>query len=159
MTPTDEQAMNDAQIKHMVDRFLMWKLPENFSPDGGINFEPLRNKGTEYEHRREPIGTNLLDATQAEAMIRYLIEGLPAALTRDDAYAEGFEDAVYAAALDGLSPSSAFDALHKAAEMVADWRHEWNENEFEEEAKIAFDALDEALLLIENATSEEPKSS
>jgi hypothetical protein len=28
--------MNDAQIKHMVDRFLAWKLPDNFSPDAGV---------------------------------------------------------------------------------------------------------------------------
>lgn len=27
--------------------------------------------------RHEPIGTNLFDATQAEAMVRYMIDGLP----------------------------------------------------------------------------------
>lgn len=26
--------MTDDQIKHMVNRFLGWKLPENFNPDG-----------------------------------------------------------------------------------------------------------------------------
>ena len=29
--------MKDSQIKYMVDRFLMWKLPDNFSPDNGIS--------------------------------------------------------------------------------------------------------------------------
>ncbi len=28
--------MTEDQIKHMTDRFLGWKLPETFSPDGGI---------------------------------------------------------------------------------------------------------------------------
>lgn len=34
-------------VAHMVDRFLSWKLPKNFNPDGGIEFHPLANKGTE----------------------------------------------------------------------------------------------------------------
>lgn len=71
--------MTDEQIKHMVGRFLQWKLPDAFRPDGGISFDPISNKGTAYETRREPVGTNLLDATQAEAMVRHLVEGLPQA--------------------------------------------------------------------------------
>lgn len=69
--------MNEAQIKHMVGRFLSWKLPANFNPDNGVSFEPVGNKGTAYEYRREPVGTNLLDADQAEAMVRHLLDGLP----------------------------------------------------------------------------------
>lgn len=69
--------MTDDQIKHMTNRFLMWKLPENFAPDGGINFEPLGNKGTPHEYNREPVGTNLFDYAQAEAMVRHMLEGLP----------------------------------------------------------------------------------
>jgi hypothetical protein len=71
--------MTNEQIKHMVDRFLGWKLPENFNPDGGLYFEPYGNLGTPREYRREPVGTNLFDATQAEAMVRYMLNGLPAA--------------------------------------------------------------------------------
>lgn len=74
--------MTDDQIKHMVNRFLAWKLPDDFHPDGGISFEPFFN--VEYNakqglppQRREPSGTNLLCYTQAEAMIRRLLEGLP----------------------------------------------------------------------------------
>jgi hypothetical protein len=66
--------MNDVQIKHMVDRFLQWKVPADFSPDGGIKFEPTQLHGGGF-HR--PVGTNLLTATQAEAMIRNLLEGMP----------------------------------------------------------------------------------
>lgn len=68
--------MTDDQIKHMVNRFLMWKLPEHFNPDNGISFDPLSSKGTPYERRREPVGTNLLDAEQAAAMVRHMIEGM-----------------------------------------------------------------------------------
>ena len=69
--------MTEAQIKHMVNRFLGWKLPGNFSPDAGISFKATFNEHTGHPMRHEPSGTNLLDATQAEAMVRYMIEGLP----------------------------------------------------------------------------------
>ena len=69
--------MDDAQIKYMVDRFLSWKLPQNLSPDGGISFEPIASKGTPHEFRREPVGTNFLDAQQADEMVRHMIDGLP----------------------------------------------------------------------------------
>lgn len=70
--------MTEDQIKHMVNRFLAWKLPENFSPDGGISFKAEFN-----EHlpsgpmKHEPSGTNLMDASQAAAMVRHMLEGLP----------------------------------------------------------------------------------
>lgn len=66
--------MTDDQIKHMTDRFLTWKLPSNFNPDGGIS---VRRPNYAPEVVWEPVGTNLLDATQAEAMIRHMVEGLP----------------------------------------------------------------------------------
>jgi hypothetical protein len=71
-----EAGTREAFIKRMVDRFLGWKLPENFSPDGGISFEKIGNAGTTYEYTREPIGTNLLDAVQATAMVRYMVNGV-----------------------------------------------------------------------------------
>lgn len=67
--------MTDDQIKHMVQRFLMWRLPDPFRPDNGISFtppfpeEPMRS-------RHWPIGTNVFDADQAEAMVRHMVEGL-----------------------------------------------------------------------------------
>jgi hypothetical protein len=67
----------DDQVKHMVDRFLSWRLPENFYPDAGITFDAIGNRGTSYEFTREPSGTNLFDAVQAEAMVRHMMTGLP----------------------------------------------------------------------------------
>lgn len=69
--------MTEAQIKYMVDRFLCWRLPENFSPDGGISFKRTYNEHTAYPMKYEPVGTNLLDASQADAMVRHMIDGMP----------------------------------------------------------------------------------
>lgn len=71
--------MSDAQIKHMVGRFLGWRLPDDFSPDAGISFKPEYNEPSPMgPSRHEPVGTNLFNALQAEAMIRHLVAGLPA---------------------------------------------------------------------------------
>lgn len=69
--------MTDDQIKYMVDRFLSWKLPENFNPDGGITFRKFYNESTPFQGEHKPSGTNLLDATQADAMVRHMVEGSP----------------------------------------------------------------------------------
>lgn len=74
--------MTDDQIKHMTERFLGWRLPEPWHPDNGISFEPEFNAEYNAKHgkppqRREPTGTNLFDYTQAEAMVRHMIEGVP----------------------------------------------------------------------------------
>lgn len=65
--------MTEDQINHMVSRFLAWRLPENFAPDGGISFEPVGNAGTLREYKREPTGTNLLDYSQAKAMVLHML--------------------------------------------------------------------------------------
>ena len=59
----------DALAKEMADRFLGWKLPQNFAPDGGVSFVPPFHW---------PTGTNLLHAGQALDMFRYCL-GLDAA--------------------------------------------------------------------------------
>ena len=68
-----DMSLTEAQIKHMVNRFLGWQLPANFAPDAGIKYTrpnyPASWPG--------PSGTNLLDYTQAEAMVRHMIDGLP----------------------------------------------------------------------------------
>lgn len=69
--------MNDAQIKYMAEQFLRWRLPENFRPDGGIIFTPAYNNGTPEGGKHEPVGTNLLDYSQAKAMVLHMLEGLP----------------------------------------------------------------------------------
>lgn len=80
--------MTDEQIKHMVDRFLGWRLPDHFNPDAGISFKPDFNEHTPYPMKHEPSGTNLFDATQAEAMVRYMIDGM----SRSDPDAPLFQD-------------------------------------------------------------------
>jgi hypothetical protein len=66
-----------AAVDHMVSRFLAWRLPENFSPDNGISFKAEFNEHTAHPMRCNPTGTNLFDRTQAEAMVRHMLEGLP----------------------------------------------------------------------------------
>lgn len=63
---------NDELVKHMTERFLAWKLPTNFNPDNGISVQ-RPNYGPNVAW--EPTGTNLFDYTQAEAMVRHMLEG------------------------------------------------------------------------------------
>lgn len=70
--------MTKEQIKHMVDRFLGWQLPETFSPDNGISFKKTFNDHLPTPMKRAPIGTNLLTANEATEMVRHLIDGMPA---------------------------------------------------------------------------------
>jgi hypothetical protein len=80
--------VTDDQIKYMVNRFLAWKLPENFNPDGGISFKRIGNEHRpEWSYKNEPVGTNLLDAVQAEEMIRYLVDGMDAVACRNPNHA------------------------------------------------------------------------
>jgi hypothetical protein len=75
--------MTEQQIKHMTERFLAWRLPDNFLPDAGISFTPDYN-GTDFPLKHQPTGTNLFDYTQAKAMIEHLVEGLDATAHPDD---------------------------------------------------------------------------
>lgn len=69
--------MTPGQIKHMVNRFLSWKLPADFRPDAGISFKAEFNEHTAHPMKHEPSGTNLFDARQADEMVRFMIDGLP----------------------------------------------------------------------------------
>jgi hypothetical protein len=57
----------------MVDCFLSWKLPRDFSPDNGITFAPGH---TTQCSPLWPTGTNLLTADQAGAMVDCMLEGV-----------------------------------------------------------------------------------
>jgi len=75
LTKIDEEEM----VQKMVTRFLSWRLPDDFSPDAGISFEPEYNveymaKRGEPPKRHNPVGTNLFTAAQAEQMVRYMID-------------------------------------------------------------------------------------
>lgn len=65
--------MTDDQIKYMANRFLAWRLPADFLPDNGISYA-RPNYAPSVD--ATPVGTNLLNATQAEAMVRFIVEGL-----------------------------------------------------------------------------------
>ena len=69
--------MTPEQIKHMVDRFLSWKLPKDFWPDGGIEFHRIHSGHDGLPVPFEPVGTNLFTANQAESMVRHMLFGLP----------------------------------------------------------------------------------
>ena len=80
--------MSDEQIKYMRDRFLGWTLPYDLNPDGGISYKRSES-AIKYNHPG-PAGTNFLNAEQAEAMVRYMIDGMHVAapqLTRQQALA------------------------------------------------------------------------
>jgi hypothetical protein len=66
----------DEQVEYMVRRFLMWRLPENFTPDAGISFKPTFNDHLPEPMKHNPVGTNLFDYTQAKAMVQYMLEGM-----------------------------------------------------------------------------------
>lgn len=68
--------MTEAQIKQMTERFLGWRLPDDFQPDNGISFKPTFNDHMDPPMRHNPTGTNLLNYTQTEAMVRHLVEGI-----------------------------------------------------------------------------------
>lgn len=68
--------MTEEQIKHMVSRFLNWRLPEPWNPDNGISYKRPNYAHAPADHDW-PVGTNLFGADQAEAMTRHMLEGLP----------------------------------------------------------------------------------
>ena len=126
LTETKGKTMTDDLIKHMTNRFLQWKLPEDFHPDAGISFKPDFNEHTNHPMRHEPTGTNLLNFAQAEAMVRHMVEGAPdlaadvirlVIVAREIAYSD----------LDGEEWKAARDELDKAAEAFASrvpWENE-----------------------------------
>lgn len=75
--------MTEDQIRHMVNRFLGWRLPEPWQPDNGISYQRPNYAHAPAEHDW-PTGTNLFDASQAEAMVRYMLEGMPATTAAQD---------------------------------------------------------------------------
>lgn len=66
LTAIDQLAAGP-NIDEMVSRFLGWRLPVDFSPDGGVKVE-FTNPHLS--------GTNLLNATQARAMIEFMLKGV-----------------------------------------------------------------------------------
>jgi len=67
----------DDMIEQAVTRFLSWKLPKDFHPDGGVVFIPTKGRGCDSPHW--PCGTNLLNAQQARDMLRHVLAATPEA--------------------------------------------------------------------------------
>ncbi len=103
--------MKDEQIKQIVDRFLQWRLPEDFNPDCGIAFN--RQIGS---HTYIPVGTNLFSAEQAENMVRFMLDGITAASKPD---AEGL---VFALEMITASDGAPETIQVLAKEALAQWR-------------------------------------
>ncbi len=59
--------------QQMIDRFLSWKLPEDFSPDCGVSFDKRPPDAKGYA-RPWPVGTSLLTATQARQMLEHVLQ-------------------------------------------------------------------------------------
>lgn len=55
----------------MVTRFLAWRLPSDFNPDGYISFDAKRAAEVRLVH----FGTHLLNAHQARAMLEHVLAG------------------------------------------------------------------------------------
>jgi len=79
----------------LVNRFLGWKLPATFGPDAGISFKPYHPQQTPDSHLW-PVGTNLLTATEARAMLEHILPPMPensySTEAEGDAYTHGWFD-------------------------------------------------------------------
>jgi hypothetical protein len=65
-------AIPEPDVKAMVDRFLCWKLPQDFGPDCGISFDG--RKDDEWNKNKTwPVGTNLFTADQARQMVEHML--------------------------------------------------------------------------------------
>jgi hypothetical protein len=62
--------MKELDINKMVNRFLSWKLPSDFYPDGGISLTRTFSPDDPFR----PLGTNLFNAGQAKEMIEYMLK-------------------------------------------------------------------------------------
>ncbi len=122
MSATPEQ-IAERLVPYLVARFLSWKLPPDFRPDAGISFVPEYNNGTPEGGRHEPTGTNLLNAAQAFAMFRYVLDHPavnavtpPPSFDRSPEYFDTLDLAYRAVdALGGTGASSAYNSALDAA--------------------------------------------
>lgn len=65
-----------AVSEEMVSRFLTWSLPKDFVPDCGISFDGRKDDELN-KNKGWPVGTNLLTATQARAMLEHVMQAPP----------------------------------------------------------------------------------
>lgn len=82
-TNPDPEANGGVDIGAMVNRFLCWRLPQDFAPDGGISFTPTV-PAPEWTHDCWPVGTNLFTAAQAHAMFKHCVPNPEASTPTSD---------------------------------------------------------------------------
>lgn len=63
-------AFDKKQMDAVVNRFLGWKLPQTFGPDCFVSFDREKAKA----NQSWPIGTNLLTADEARAMLEHVLD-------------------------------------------------------------------------------------
>ena len=64
-------------VKHATNRFLVWRLPEHFSPDSFISFDREKHNTWGGYPNSWPTGTNLFTYEQAKEMFAYCLDGFP----------------------------------------------------------------------------------
>ena len=101
-------------IKIAVDRFLGWKLPDDFNPDGGISFK----KGLS-----DTIGTNLFTAQQAQEMFEYVLD-TNALAKAETAVVGNWEAEFNNRFLDVYTPSNVNDIINFITTLLAAQRAE-----------------------------------
>lgn len=107
-------------IRAMATRLMGWKLPKDFSPDGGISFK----RESDYDHpefgrtKFEPIGTNLFSVAQAEQMLAYLFEAQPRPMAATSP----------ATAVDAVDERVPVDEVLEIVESYGPWGKDINES-------------------------------
>lgn len=110
--------MKEEILDRVVQRFLGWKLPDDFVPDCGITFKAEYNEGTQWPGRHQPIGTNLLTAVQARAMFEFVLADELAALDVSPAVPVPFDAAqALVDAREKLAPIFAAERNHEPPDL------------------------------------------
>lgn len=118
-------------IKDMVDRFLGWPLPKDFSPDCGIKFTPFNHP------HGWPIGTNLFTADQAKQMFEYALKNAAPQVEPQHAPARdavGKPPAESAPVASETAPKESMERLWAVVRLQAegsDWRRDADETLYE----------------------------
>lgn len=86
-SPLKDLETSKPNIDEMVNRFLAWKLPSDFSPDCGIEF---KKHSMHPVYKFEPTGTNLFTADQAKEMIKHILAGAHVELNAPTVQREGW---------------------------------------------------------------------
>lgn len=105
-------SVNGVELDEMTNRFLAWKLPADFAPDGGVARTESFSEHTS--------GTNVLNYDQAREMLRHVVSECPAATDKD---MSAFTANIMAEAQQRFSFGVAIDLLREGKRVA---REGWN---------------------------------